>query len=153
MLTLEDKPIDALLAQIARDEEVHRQYLTQLLADRSHMHASQRNPLRSLAADSAIAQATAHLEWLRHCVRVLTEQGTASADSPLDPDRRIDRCAEDTPTTLDDSIGSSGNAANLAPSGRGSRRLAKTAATSPAVSDGESTTHKRNWSPSRAQNR
>ena len=75
LLALEGKPSGPVLEHLARDESVCREHLNRLLADRQENSGNDsRATLRALAAEAAIAQATAHLEWLGLCARVLSKR-------------------------------------------------------------------------------
>jgi DNA-binding PadR family transcriptional regulator len=67
------KDLASRLDQLKRQEEVYRQYSTNLTAQRGtygddvHEHGI----LKTLAADAAIFEAEARLRWIAHCAKVL----------------------------------------------------------------------------------
>ena len=73
LLVLDRKDVDASLAQLANQEHVYRQHLTELTAYRRSLEplATEERLLNSLAADAALFHAEAHLRWLDHCAAVL----------------------------------------------------------------------------------
>lgn len=82
LLALESKPIEPLLAQLARDEIVCREHLKELMTAQTNVSATDEgSTLRSLAAEAAIGQARAHLEWLGHCVRILSKRDAGNRNA------------------------------------------------------------------------
>jgi len=74
LLVLDRKDLDASLSQLARQEHVYREHLTQLTLHRRALEPldTDERILNSLAADAALFHAEAHLKWLEHCGAVLT---------------------------------------------------------------------------------
>jgi DNA-binding PadR family transcriptional regulator len=73
LLVLDTKALGPSLDQLARQEHVYREYLTQLTAYRRELEPleTEERLLNSLAADAALFHAEAHLKWLDHCAAVL----------------------------------------------------------------------------------
>jgi hypothetical protein len=85
LLVLERKDIEARVAQLASQEQVYREYLAQLMAERK-LHDSGGKYgdrlLRSLATDAAIFHAQAHLRWLAHARKLLRRHAGSDAARP-----------------------------------------------------------------------
>lgn len=73
LLLLDRKELEPSLNQLARQEHVYREHLTQLTAYRRSLEPleTEERVLNSLAADAALFHAEAHLKWLEHCAAVL----------------------------------------------------------------------------------
>jgi DNA-binding PadR family transcriptional regulator len=73
LLVLDTKELAPSLEQLARQEHVYREHMTQLTTYRRGLEPleSEERLLNSLAADAALFRAEAHLKWLEHCARVL----------------------------------------------------------------------------------
>lgn len=84
LLVLDRKDLGASLAQLARQEHVYREHLTQLTLYRRALEPldSDERMLNSLAADAALFHAEAHLKWLAHCSAVLTSTAGDAASRP-----------------------------------------------------------------------
>ena len=86
LLVLDRKDLGASLAQLANQEHVYREHLTQLTAYRRSLEplTTEERVLNSLAADAALFRAEAHLKWLEHCAAVLKSwaAGTAASGKP-----------------------------------------------------------------------
>jgi DNA-binding PadR family transcriptional regulator len=81
LLVLDRKEIDTRLGQLASQEQVYRDYVGQLTAERK-LHDGGANGgglLKALAADAAIYQAEAHLRWLAHSAKLLKRKVGAQA--------------------------------------------------------------------------
>ncbi len=70
LLALESRPAAPALEQLAREEDVCRERLARLTRENGRS-PDDPSELRILAAEAAVAQLRAHLEWLAHCTRVL----------------------------------------------------------------------------------
>jgi DNA-binding PadR family transcriptional regulator len=81
LLVLDRKEVDTRLGQLASQEQVYRDYVGQLAAERK-VHQAGANGgglLKALAADAAIYQAEAHLRWLAHSTKLLKRNVGAQA--------------------------------------------------------------------------
>jgi len=90
LLVLDTKALDPSLDQLARQEHVYREYLTQLTAYRRELEPleTEERLLNSLAADAALFHAEAHLKWLDHCGAVLRAWKPAGVPATAPPTSR-----------------------------------------------------------------
>ena len=82
LLVLDRKDVETRLAQLASQEQVYREYITQLMAERKLHDSGAKHGdrlLRALAADAAIFHAQAHLRWLAHARKLLRRHTTSDA--------------------------------------------------------------------------
>jgi DNA-binding PadR family transcriptional regulator len=103
LLLLDRKELEPSLNQLARQEHVYREHLTQLTAYRRSLEPldTEERLLNSLAADAALFHAEAHLKWLDHCVAVLkswTPHDHEDEEPPPAPRRPASREARTGPT-------------------------------------------------------
>jgi len=71
LLALDGKDAASRVAQIARQQQVYRDHLAHLGAQRKLIDDVDTGaPLRALTVDAAIMDAEAHLRWLTHCLHL-----------------------------------------------------------------------------------
>ncbi len=89
LLMLDTKALDPSLDQLARQEHVYREHLTQLTTYRRGLEPldSEERLLNSLAADAALFRAEAHLKWLAHCAEVLKAWEPPDANAKVSTSR------------------------------------------------------------------
>jgi len=85
LLVLDRKDVEARLAQLANQEQVYREYIGQLMAERKLHDSGTKHDdrlLRALATDAAVFHAQAHLRWLAHARKLLRRHAPSAVARP-----------------------------------------------------------------------
>jgi len=71
LLVLRRGDLASRLHQLGRHNDVYREYVAQLTAQRATEDGRESGVLKRLAADAAIFEAEARLHWIAHCTKML----------------------------------------------------------------------------------
>ena len=99
LLVLSRKDLTMRLDQLARHQEIYREYTAQLTAQRRRYDDTvpEHEILKTLAADAAIFEAEARLRWIAHSTKILARRLRA-APTVTDQGQSRDQSSCDRPT-------------------------------------------------------